>query len=635
FRRNFISYFSNPTGYVFICVFVLLSGFATFWPNEFFNANLANLDQLNHYLPLILLVFIPAITMSIWADEKRQGTDELLLTLPATDLDIVAGKFLAAVAIYTVALLFSLTNVIVLWSLGTPDFGLIVGSYIGYWLVGVAMLSIGMAASFLTGNLTVGFILGAVFNAPLVFINSADVLLGSKYAPYVKQWSLSEQFRDFGRGVVSMSSVVYFLAIALVMLYVSVVLIGRRHWRGGRDGETLQWHYLARVVSLAAIVIAITAIVARSNSRVDVTMAGLSSLSPQTAKLLAELPKDRPVKVEAFISPEVPESYVRTRLDLLSMLREFEARSRGKVQVTIFDTEQYSKAAQHAEQTYGIRGQQVASRTGGAMNIADIYLGVAVTSGLDKVVVPFFDRGIPVEYELIRSIATVSGEKRKRVAVLQTDAKLFAEFNQQTMSPGRNELIVEELEKQYDVTQVNADNPLTEKYDVLLAVQPSSLTQPQMQNFVAAVTSGQPTAIFEDPFPYLDPSVAGTAAPRRPAGGMNMFQMQQPQEPKGNIDGLWQHLGVDFFDSKVVWQDYNPYPKIQQFPEEFVFVDRGADDGKRFVPFDPRDTISSGLQQMLFLFPGAVRQRNASKLEFAPLVRTGNQTGWVDASQIL
>ncbi len=118
-----------------------------------------------------MLVFIPAITMSIWADERRQGTDELLLTIPAGDFDIVLGKYLAAVAIYTRLAACSRwsAHYFVLRTAGQPDLGLFLGTYFGYWLVGLAMLAIGMVASFLTGNLTVAFILGALFNAPLVF----------------------------------------------------------------------------------------------------------------------------------------------------------------------------------------------------------------------------------------------------------------------------------------------------------------------------------------------------------------------------------------------------------------------------------------------------------------------------------
>ncbi|MBI2824902.1 MAG: Gldg family protein [Planctomycetia bacterium] len=631
FRRNFFSYFANPTGYVFICVYVLLSSFAAFWPNEFFNSNLANLDQLNKYLPYILLVFIPAITMSIWADERRQGTDELLLTIPANDFDVVIGKYLAAVAIFSVALVFSLfCNFVVLAWLGSPDVGLFLATYIGYWFVGLAMLSVGMVASFLTGNLTVGFVLGALFNAPLAFAASADVILPTQAALAVKGWSLESQFRDFGRGVISMAGVAFFLLIVASMLYLSMLLIGRRHWQGGR-GSSLGTHYAVRAVALLLAAAGLVLIFQqRFDYRADISSERLSSLSPQTKKLVAQLDPKSPVKIDAYISPEVPEAYVQTRLNLLSALREFEALDRNKIDVTVHDTEPLSENAERAEQQFGINSRQVPSRSRGAFKVDDIYMGVAVTSGLNKVVVPFMDRGIPVEYELARSIATVSQQKRKRLGVLTTDARMFGGFDQQTFRPTPEEPLIEELKKQYEVVQVSPDAPIAERYDVLLAVQPSSLSQEQLNNFINCVRHGQPTAIFEDPFPFLARNVPATSAEKQPPGGM--MGMQQRPMPKGNIQPLWDLLGVDFSARQVVWQEYNPFKKFLDFPDEFVFVDTGLGATKVFNPADP---ISSGLQMLLFVFPGSIQKLNSSPLTFEPLITTGHDTGTVAYDQIL
>lgn len=645
FKRNFVSYFSNPTGYVFVCVFVLLSAFSAFWPNEFFNRNLANLDQLSRVFPLIMLVFIPAITMSIWADERRQGTDELLLTIPAGDFEIVLGKYLAAVAIYSVALGFSLVcNLIVLANLGSPDVGLFLGTYVGYWLVGVAMLAVGMVASFLTGNLTVSYILGAVFNVPLVFLAYAESfslsavanLFGVKregldsasrnVAAAIKQWSIADQFSDFGRGILTLSGFLYFLAIAAVMLYLSMVLIGRRQWPRGR---ALGLHFLVRTVALTLIGLGVVAIIdQRVNVRADMTSAKLSSLSPATIKLLKGLKTERAVQVEAFISPQVPEQYVSTRLNLLAMLRELQAHS-DEVQVRINTTERYSDEAQQAQQRYNITPRRVVTQTRGVTQEDFIFLGVAFTCGLQKVIVPFIDRGISPEYELIRSLATVTEQKRKKVGVLQTDAQLFSRFDMQTMSTSNDSPLIEELKKQYEVVQVDATSPIQDKYDVLLAVQPSSLGPEQLDNFVAAVRSGQPTAIFEDPFPIFSGTPA-TSAPRQPPGGMNPMMMmgQQRNLPKGNIHSLWNLLGVDFSNDQIVYQNYNPYPKLaplsERFPE-FVFIDKGATK----TPFNEASEITSNLQHMLFPFPGSITQLNTSDLEFTALVRTGDKTGTV------
>ncbi len=649
FKRNFVSYFSNPTGYVFICVFVLLGSLAAFWPPEFFNSNLANLDQLNRYLPYILLVFIPAITMSVWADERRQGTDELILTIPASDIEVVVGKYLSAVGIYTVSLIFSyLCNLVILQIWGNPDPGLFLTNYLGYWFVGLAMLAIGMVASFLTSNLTVSFILGLILNAPLVVADQASSVMGPKFAAVVRSWSLAENFIDFGRGIVSLSAVGYFLGIVTVCLYISMVLIGRRHWTGRRDGARMGTHFVARTVGIAIAALGVVLTFRAYDVRADLSAEQISSLSRDTKQLLSGLNTEQAIEVTAYVSPAVPEDYAQTRLTLLNMLRQFQRLSGGKLRVDVIETETKTEAASLASQQFGIEPVTVLSRERGAFRDEDIFLGCAFTCGLEKVVVPFFDRGTPVEYELIRSICTVAEQKRKRLGVVTTDADLFGGFDMASGQQRPRQPVLEELEKQYEVVQVDPAAPITETYDVLMVVQPSSLGPEQMNNFVAAVRAGQPVAIFEDPLPVLMNSVPGTSQPRRGGGGaMAMFQQQS--QPKGDLSQLWDVLGLELSAGSgrplmgqmgsspyVVWQDYNPHPKLE-LPSEFVFIDAelGEADGGVSRSFNPANPITSGLQEVLFPFPGALAKDEKANLEWTPLVTTGTRSGTIEVEQVL
>ncbi len=639
-KRNFLAYFTNPTGYVFLCIFVFLTSVAAFWPYQFFNQNLATLDQLNYWYPLIMLVFVPAITMSIWAEEKRQGTDELLLTLPADDFDIVIGKYMSAAAIFTFSLLFSQLSTFVTLSIlteGILDVGLFFTTYLGYWFVGLTMIAIGMIASFLTGNLTVGFIMGALFNAPLAFATLADSISPSQaVADFFTQCGIARPFDDFGRGLISMSSVGYFLLVATVALYMCMVLIGRRHWTGGKDGNTMAWHYLARVLGLILFTSgAVMLFRSKDVLRYDATEGKVSSLAPATKSLLSNLNPDRPIVIDAYVSTDIPEKYARTRYELINLLKEFRTEASAtnrNIEVNVYDNiELFSEEARQASDRFGIKPVSRMVREKGVSQTKQFIIGAAFRSGLEKVTVPVFEYGIPVEYELVRSINTVSRGERKRIGLVYTQAKLTGGTSIQGIEVVNipRHPIVDELEKQYDVEDVDLSSPVTrDMFDALVAVQPSSLPPENFKRLIDAVKSGMPTAIFEDTAPVFRSDMPATGQPRLTPGVPQMGGARPI--PKGDIRDLWQALEITspgnampnglYFPDLIV-QQYIPYPSM---PTDYfhIYIDQGAP-GTETDALNPDNPITAGLNQVLCLYSSAIEPIEKPTLKHTPLLRTG------------
>jgi hypothetical protein len=343
---------------------------------------------------------------------------------------------------------------------------------------------------------------------------------------------------------------------------------------GSTKGSSKVSHYTVRVFAAVFIALGLTQFFRYNDVvRIDSTEEQLSSLSSGSISVLKNL--NSQVEIDAFVSPaeSMPEQYVQTRINLLTALKEIDRESKN-VLVKIHEITPEDNASVTAEK-YGVENQNginpplFVQEDGRFMPWQkDLYLGLVFKGNGSQQTIPFIYKGLPVEYEIMRTLNSVSGPvSKKKLGVFATDAPLLGTggmgimgFNMGGGTPAWE--VITELRKQYDVQEITGGEISKDDYDALLVVQPNNLDNEKLDDLIAAIKSGIPTAIFEDPLPLIQGGLTGTYDPRRNnQGGGGPGQPPPPAPEKGELNKLWELLGIHF--------NVNPKDRITAIIKEF------------------------------------------------------------------
>ena len=231
FKKEVSSYFNSPMAYIFLVIFAIVNSF--FFTNIFFKINQSDLRTLFNIIPLVYLFFIPAICMSLIAREKNTGTMEVLTTLPITDKELVIGKFLSALFLIFVGLLFTFIQLYTLIQTGTDiDYGAIFTGYLGLLLLGAVYSSIGIFASSISKDQIVAFIIG-VFLVLVFYLMDKTILLFTPpfMASFIQYLAVDYHLTNISRGVIDSRNIIYFFSIISFFLFMTVRLLESRKWK--------------------------------------------------------------------------------------------------------------------------------------------------------------------------------------------------------------------------------------------------------------------------------------------------------------------------------------------------------------------------------------------------------------------
>ncbi|MBI2343819.1 MAG: ABC transporter permease subunit [Deltaproteobacteria bacterium] len=227
-QREFLAYFRSPIAYIFVTTFLVLTYFLFF--RGFFLMGEADLRPFFSLMPWIFLFYIPAVAMGKWAEERRQGTLELLLTLPVADRDVVLGKFFAGLGLIATAIMGTLPLAVTVSLLGNLDWGPVIGGYLGLLFLGGAYLSVGLVVSSGTQNQIIAFIVSVIAAFVLLIIGEpiVTVAVPKVLVTAIQYFGLTYHFESIRRGVIDSSDLLYYLSVIGFFLWVNCRIVRER-----------------------------------------------------------------------------------------------------------------------------------------------------------------------------------------------------------------------------------------------------------------------------------------------------------------------------------------------------------------------------------------------------------------------
>lgn len=229
FKRELRSFLSSPVGYSYLFIFALVTGYFFFS----FNITAGSTDTISYFAwtRYLLIITIPLLAMKLFPEERKNKTDQILITAPVSIFKIVLGKFLAAYTLFVIGLLPTVINMIFLATVGYLEVGIVIGNYVGMLFVGAAFLAIAMLMSVLTESMITAFIMGAFSLAVFAVADYvASSLNNSFVTKVVRAISVTERYNEFNQGLFNISSLVYFLSLAIIFLFLTVRVIDKRRW---------------------------------------------------------------------------------------------------------------------------------------------------------------------------------------------------------------------------------------------------------------------------------------------------------------------------------------------------------------------------------------------------------------------